>query len=262
MNAKRIDRTAALATLRPMASNRPKAREDALDGFGSTDWSLVISAKKNEDQGAALNKLCQAYWRPVYVFVRRQGLPEHDAEDATQEFFGYILERTWLDHVGEERGSFRGFLYALLRNFLSNRRRQAHAQKRGGPRAIPASFSEDKAELENLVARELDPATAYDQVWAMSVRRRALERLAQDQARSPQVIRFEALRPFLVHPPSSADYEKLAAELGQTRNQIAVALHRLSRRYGELIRTEVSSTLEDPARVETELRRLIEVLAR
>src|SRR5882672_1905760 len=142
-----------------MAGNPPKARERTLDGFGSTDWSLVLSAKQNDDQGAALNQLCHAYWRPVYVFVRRQGLAEHDAEDATQEFFAYILDRGWLDDVGEERGSFRGFLYALLRNFLNNRRRLAQAQKRGGPRAIPASFSDDKAELENVVARELDPAT-------------------------------------------------------------------------------------------------------
>ena len=244
-----------------MAGLPPKVRAENLDGFGSTDWSLVLSAQKNVDQGGALNKLCHAYWRPVYVFIRRQGLAEHDAEDATQEFFSYILERDWLDRVGEERGSFRGFLYALLRNFLSNRRRQAHAQKRGGPRLIPSSFADDKAELENLVAAELDPATAYDQVWAISVRRRALDRLAREQAGSPQAARFDALRPFLVSPPSSADYTRLATELGQTRNQIAVALHRLSRRYGELIRTEVSSTLADPTRVETELRRLIDVLS-
>jgi RNA polymerase sigma factor (sigma-70 family) len=243
-----------------MAGDPLKAREEAHDGFGSTDWSLVLSAQKNEDQGAALNKLCHAYWRPVYVFARRDGLAEHDAEDATQEFFTYILDRSWLDHAGEERGSFRGFLYALLRNFLSNRRRKDNAQKRSGPRAIPSSFNNDKAELENLVAREMDPATAYDQVWAMSVRRCALDRLADEQLRSPQGARFKALSPFLVHPPSSADYEKLASELGQSRNQIAVALHRLSRRYGELIRTEVSSTLENPAQVETELRRLIAVL--
>ena len=105
----------------------PRDRAESLDGFDSTNWSVVLAARKNEDQGAALNKLCRAYWRPVYVFIRRQGLPEHDAEDATQEFFAHILERSWLDHVGEERGSFRGFLYALLRNFLANRRRHAHA---------------------------------------------------------------------------------------------------------------------------------------
>src|SRR4051812_12911692 len=119
-----------------MPSDPPRDRPENVDGFGSTDWSLVLSAQRNEDQGASLNQLCTAYWRPVYVFVRRQGLAEHEAEDATQEFFAHILERAWLDRVGEERGSFRGFLYALLRNFLANRRRQAHAQKRGGLPAV------------------------------------------------------------------------------------------------------------------------------
>lgn len=244
-----------------MADAPTPARDDDLDGFGSTHWSLVLQAQRNEDQGAALNKLCRTYWRPVYVFSRRQGLGEHDAEDATQEFFAHILERAWLDRVGEERGSFRGFLYALLRNFLANRRRHAQAQKRGGDVVLAASFSADRPELENIVARELDPAAAFDQVWAMSVRRVALERLAREQEGAAQSARFAALRPFLVHPPSSGDYDRLAHELGQTRNQLAVALHRLSRRYSELIRTEVSATLEDPANVEIELRGLIAALS-
>jgi RNA polymerase sigma factor (sigma-70 family) len=244
-----------------MADAQPNNREESLDGFGSTNWSVVLSARRNDDQGAALNRLCRAYWRPVYVFIRRQGLVEHDAEDATQEFFAHILERSWLNRVGEERGSFRGFLYALLRNFLANRRRQAHAQKRGGPPAIPAAFAGDKADLESIIAREPDPAAAFDQVWAMSVRRAALERLAEEQSGPAQTARFQALRPFLVQPPSSSDYDQLARGLGQSRNQIAVALHRLSRRYSELIRTEVSRTLEDPTRIETELRGLIDALS-
>lgn len=245
-----------------MADTPTDHREESLDGFGSTNWSVVLKAQRNEDQGAALNKLCRAYWRPVYVFSRRQGLGEHDAEDATQEFFAHIVERSWLDQAGEARGSFRGFLYALLRNFLANRRRQAHAQKRGGTLAFAVAFAEDRPELENIVARELDPAASFDQVWAMSVRRAALDRLAREQSGTAHAARFEALRSFLVHPPSSHDYDQLARDLGQTRNQIAVALHRLSRRYSELIRTEVSRTLEDPTRVETELRTLIDALSR
>jgi RNA polymerase sigma factor (sigma-70 family) len=244
-----------------MAADRLPNRDPAIDGFGSTHWSLVLTARQTDDQGAALNQLCRAYWRPVYVFARRSGLGEHDAEDATQEFFAHLLERSWLDRVGEDRGSFRGFMYALLKNFLANRRRVAHAQKRGGVPVIPPAFFEEKPELENIVARELDPAGSYDRVWAMSVRRAALTQLAKEQTNPAQIARFEALRPFLIHPPSAGDSEMLAAQLGLSRNQIAVALHRLSRRYSELIRTEVSATLEDPRLVETELRCLIDALA-
>src|SRR5579872_5931525 len=105
-----------------MAEARIPPGEREIDGFGSTNWSLVISARQGGGQSAALNQLCRAYWRPVYVFSRRYGLSEHDAEDATQEFFAHILTREWLDRVGEDRGSFRGFLYAMLKHFLANRR--------------------------------------------------------------------------------------------------------------------------------------------
>lgn len=232
------------------------------DGFGSTNWSLVLSATVEGDGGAALNQLCRRYWRPVYVFIRRSGLPPRDAEDATQEFFAYLLERSWLKNVAPEKGSFRAFIYALLRNFLANRRRTAAAQKRGGPNAVQ-TFS-DVAEihdLEALATAEIDPRIAYDRAWATTVSQAALSALAAEQERAGFAARFKALRGFLTHPPSSADYDRLVRELGEPRNRIAVAMHRLSHRYAELIRAEIIDTLVDRSNVETELRSLIAVLA-
>src|SRR2546421_5726472 len=104
----------------------------SVDGFGSTAWSLVLAASRNDDGGPALNRLCRKYWKPVYTYARRSGLPAPDAEDVTQDFFAYLLERSWLKQVNPARGSFRAFLLTLFRNFLANHRRRQRAFKRSG----------------------------------------------------------------------------------------------------------------------------------
>jgi DNA-directed RNA polymerase specialized sigma24 family protein len=228
------------------------------NGFATTSWSLVMSATRNDDGGAALDRLCRRYWKPIYVFARRDGLRPTDAEDATQEFFAHLLDRSLLKQAGEDRGSFRGFLFATFRNFLANRRRHASAQKRGGP---PALNRVEIDELENIATTEMDPAAAYERVWAMCVTEAALKRLADEQAGTENLARFKGLRAFLTRPPGTEDYDRLVQQLGQPRNRIAVHLHRLTRRYAELIRSEVVDTLADPTTADTELRRLIEVLA-
>jgi RNA polymerase sigma-70 factor (ECF subfamily) len=226
--------------------------------FGTTSWSLVFSAAQDSDSGAALDRLCRRYWRPIYVFIRRSGLNPHDAEDATQDFFAYILDRSWLKESRPERGSFRGLVHALLRNFLANRRRGAAAQKRGGLAVfLPAELSE----LDRLATQELDPSTAYERVWATCVVQSALRHLADEQQRGGHAARFEALRVHLTRPPTTADYDHLVETLGEPRNRITVYFHRLSRRYGELIRAEIADTVTDRTEVEAELRRLVQVLS-
>jgi len=99
------------------------------DGFGSTAWSIVLAAARDVDGGAALDRLCRRYWRPVYTFARGSGLLRCDAEDATQDFFSHLLAGEWLKQADPNRGSFRAYLLTLMRNFLANRRRHDHAQK-------------------------------------------------------------------------------------------------------------------------------------
>jgi RNA polymerase sigma-70 factor (ECF subfamily) len=228
------------------------------EAFATTSWSLVVSAAQNEDGGAALDRLCHRYRKAIVVYSRRQGLSPHEAEDATQDFFAYLLAREWLGEAAPDRGSFRGFLFSLLRNFLANRRRVASAQKRGGrPAATPA----ETATIEALASGELDPAAAYDRAWALCLTEVAAARLADEQQRAGHALRFGCLRGFLTQSPTTADYDRLVRELAEPRNRIAVYLHRLTRRYGELIRAEVADTLTSGGDVDLELRRLMEVLA-
>lgn len=228
------------------------------NGFASTNWSLVLSAARNEDGGEALDRLCRRYWKAIYIYARRGGLSPADAEDATQDFFVYILERSWLKQADEKRGSFRGFLFALLRNFLGNRRRHETAQKRGGWLKFEPA---DLAELEQVAAADTDPSMAYERTWAACVARVALERLGREQENAGNTARFKELGKYLTHPPEAADYERVARSLVEPRHRLEVYLHRLTRRYGELVRAEVLDTVADPSDVEPELRRLVEVLS-
>lgn len=235
---------------------------DAGDGFGSTAWSIVLAAAGDEAAGPALDRLCRRYLRPAYAYTRRSGLPPPDAEDATQDFFRHLLATEWLKEADAARGSFRAYLLTRLRNFLSNRRRHEHAQKRGGGASF-VSLEADacERELADLPAAGADPAHAYDRAWAGCVLAGALERLAAEQAGGANAARFAAVRPYLTQPPSSGDYERLGQSLGLSRSQLAVIIHRQSRRYAELIRCEVAETLADRAELDRELRLLIDVLA-
>ena len=236
---------------------------DNTDGFASTVWSLVFAAAQDSDGKAALDRLCRRYWRPVYIFVRHSGAPRADAEDATQDFFVYLLNREWIKQADPQRGSFRAFLLTLLRNFLSNRRRHDGALKRGGAvETLPMDTDVCERELISVAANEVDPVQAFERSWAQCVLDAALERLAAEKQQAGERARFDQLRPYLTHPPGPGEYERLSESLGLPRARVAVIIHRHSRRFAELIRSEVAETLVDRTGLEVELRGLLDALAR
>jgi RNA polymerase sigma factor (sigma-70 family) len=233
------------------------------DGFASTTWSLVLAAGNAADDGRALERLCAKHWRPIYVFARRSGLSPADAEDATQEFFIELLERDWLKKADPSRGSFRAFLLALLRNFLANRRRVSQAERRGGKATILSLDGVDaERELVALAVKIADPSQAYEASWANGVLRTAWDRLAREQKDAGKITVFESLRAFVTQTPAMGDYQRLSEQLGMRRGQIALLIHRLSRRFTELIRAEVADTLVDRSELDNELRFLLEVSSR
>jgi RNA polymerase sigma-70 factor (ECF subfamily) len=224
------------------------------DGFASTVWSLILAAGNAKDGGAALEKLCQKHWRPIYVFCRRSGLSAPDAEDATQEFLVEFLERGWLKQADPNRGSFRTFLLTLLRNFLSNRRRVTQAARRGGQASLLSlSEADGERELASLAARTMDPAQAYEAAWWNDLIESAWDRLAAEQADAGKAAVFTALRPFVAQGPGGGDYQRLAEQLALPRGQVALLVHRLNRRFAELVRSEVAETLADRSDLEDEL---------
>jgi RNA polymerase sigma-70 factor (ECF subfamily) len=173
-----------------------------------------------------------------------------------------MLRRDWLRLVGPDRGSFRGFLRTSVRNFINNRHRTACAQKRGGNCAILSIDTEEcERELDRVAGSSADPAALYEKSWARCVLEAALARLAAEQSDAGRAHQFEQLRPYLTAPPAPGDYERIAAALNIPTGQVAVWVHRLSRRFTEVIRAEVAATVADRSDVETELRYLLRLVS-
>lgn len=247
-----------------MSGHEPSPLADVTsDGFSSTTWSLVLAAGKDEDGGKALEQLCRKHWRPIYVFARKNGLAPEDAEDATQEFFIDFLKRDWLKQVDPGRGRFRTFLLTLLQHFLSNRRRIGEAKRRGGGAVfLSLDEAEGERELASLADGLKDPSQAYEAAWWNDLIGSAFERLVGEQRDAGKTGQFEVLRPYLTQKPAAGDYQRLGVQLGMRQGQVALLVHRLNRRFAELIRAEVAETLSDRSDLEEELRFLRESSAR
>jgi RNA polymerase sigma-70 factor (ECF subfamily) len=232
--------------------------------FTTTHWSVVLAAGRNDvpQAQAALEKLCQTYWPPLYAYVRRRGYSPADAEDLTQEFFAWLLGRRWLERADQQRGRFRSFLLTSLSNFLANEWDKARAQKRGGGQII--SLQRDEAETRYVwgPADNLTPEQSFDWRWALTLLDQVMNRLGTEFAQDGKGELFAALKPCLLGERAAQPYAALASTLGMTEGSVKVAVYRLRQRYRQLLREEIANTVANPEEVEEEMRYLFTVLAR
>ena len=236
--------------------------------FDQTQWSLVLAAGAGDGSraDAALARLCEAYWYPLYAFVRRQGAAHHDAQDLTQAFFGKLLESRYLGDADRSRGRFRTFLLASLKHFLANEWDKRSAKKRGGGIVfVPLDAdAPDRFEREAVLpaSSECSAEEIYDRRWAHTLLERALAALRASYEANRQAEVFEALRPCLTQGKGAAPYAEVAASLGMDENAVKVAAHRLRHRYREASRAEIADTVSSEEEVEEEFQYLREVLTR
>lgn len=234
------------------------------DIFATTHWTVVLSAGRRATPEAdrALEELCRIYWYPLYAYVRRQGHSKEDAEDLTQGFFARFLERNYLEGLSSKKGRFRAFLLAALKHFLANEYDRATSQKRGGGLA-PLSLDWQDADARYHVepADQLSPDKLYDRAWAMTLLELVIARLRDECAAQSKARVFEQLRPFLMVGQSDIPYAQAAASLGWNEGAARVAVHRLRKRYRELLRAEIAQTLSEPASIEDELGVLFQAFA-
>jgi RNA polymerase sigma factor (sigma-70 family) len=230
--------------------------------FTTTHWSVVLEAQ-GESPAAheALERLCRIYWRPIYSFVRRQGLGPEEAEDVTQGFFAQLLERRKFSAIRKEKGRLRSFLLGALKYFLADGQRRAMAVKRGkGQRLIPL---QDLRVDERVEMEPADPVTAemiYERRWALTVLERVLSRLKDEYHAAHNAALFDALKQLLPDEPGSPSQAEIAARLGMTENAVRQAFYRFRQRYQSLLREEIAHTVATPGDIEDELRHLIAVL--
>ena len=232
--------------------------------FATTHWSVVLAAGDSAIPGAreALEKLCRTYWYPLYAYVRRRGHDEHDAQDLTQEFFAGFLESKALGSVDRSKGRFRAFLLAAMNHFLANEWKRGQTLKRGGAirfLSLDEVTAEERYRLEPTT--DLTPEKIYERRWALALLDQVLNRLRDESVADGKGELFEQLRPFLSDAKGAMSYADAAARTSLSEAAARQAVHRLRRRYRELMRAEIAHTVSSPQEIDEEIRHLFAVFS-
>jgi len=234
-------------------------------GFNTTHWSAVLLAGQGDSLQAAsaLEQLCRTYWYPLYAYARRQGHSPPDGQDLTQQFFAVFLQKNYFGLANPDRGRFRNFLLASFKHFLTNEYHRSRTTKRGGQCTF---LSWDEAEAEEHYRgerrNEASPDKLYEHAWALTLLDKVMKDLQQECVRSGKTRLFQALQIFLTGEESEATYEEIGRDLHMGESAVKMAVLRLRRRYGEMLRNEIAHTVGDPTMVEDELHQLMSALSR
>ena len=225
----------------------------------------MLAAKTGDSQQTdqALEKLCRAYWPPLYAYIRRDGHDPAEAQDLTQEFFARLLAREYFQNLHHQEGKFRSFLLAYVKNFLLEQRRTGRAQKRGGGCEF-ISLSQPVGEAGYLLepVDELTPIEVFDRRWAQGILEIALDRLRQEYVRRGQAALFDVLQDYQPREPGGRSYAQLGEDLGMTEAAVKWAVHQMRERHGELLREEIAQTVTRPEEIDEELRHFRALLGR
>src|SRR6476620_11977075 len=220
--------------------------------FPTTRWTLVIAAadSRRTEARSALVSLCEAYWYPLYAYIRRRGYAADQAQDLAQDFFVRVLEGRYLDRADPERGRFRAFILSSLKFFLADEADRARALKRGGGKVLSFEISSGEDRYRREPAHDETPERIFERRWALAVLDRVVERLRNEFVQHGRPEHFERLKVFLLGQ-SDAPYAALAREMNTSEGALKVAIHRLRKRYRELFRQEIADTVADSAEVES-----------
>ncbi|PWU21137.1 MAG: RNA polymerase subunit sigma-24 [Verrucomicrobia bacterium] len=232
--------------------------------FATTHWSVVLAVGQGESNQSeqALEKLCRAYWYPLYAYTRRRGCDAHQAQDLVQGFFVHFLAKNYLEGVSSERGKFRSFLLTCFNHFLSNEWDRSQTLKRGGRHTFISLHDEDAEErYTHEPATSATPDKIFERRWALAVLEHALQRLQQELATTGRAAQFERLKGFLEGEVARGDYDRAAADLKVSPGAVAMAVNRLRQRYRQLVREEVAQTVGEMSQIEEEMRHLIAALS-
>jgi len=219
---------------------------------------LQAGDSQSPEADSAMERLCQSYWYPLYVFVRRKGHGHEDASDLTQAFFARFLEKNYLRSVDANLGKFRTFLLTSMTHFLANEWDKSHAQRRGGGArmlSLDEAAADKRYQLEPV--DHASPEKIFERRWAETVMEVVINRLAVETDEK----RFEILKTFLLEDKGSLTYDAAAAELGVSITAVTSAIHRMRARFRAIMFEEIANTVAAPDAVESELRHLLAALS-
>src|SRR6266480_3576623 len=235
--------------------------------FPSTRWTIVLEAGDDEASSrqslSALSELCRIYWRPLYLFLRREGFRPDDAQDLTQGFFADLIETRAYARADPDKGRFRSFLLGTLKHFIADVRDHGRALKRGGGMVLQNLDDKATADVEAQIARatKWQAEEVYDREWAALLLRQALDRLAQECALAGKAELLTHLMPYLsATEESTIPYEEMARRAHRPVTTLRSDVARLRKRYRAILREVVRDTVFEAAEVDEELRYLCRVL--
>ena len=233
--------------------------------FATTRWSVVVEAGKSptRESQKALAVLCEAYWYPLYAFARRQGNRHEDARDLIQSFFENMLEKNGLAIANPDRGKFRSFLLGALKNFAAKQYRAETTQKRGGSTPhLSLDYSDGEKRYRCEPEDELTPDKIFERKWAITLLESVMTKLSAEQVAADKKERFEVLKMYLGGDKNRVPYAELGGRLNISAGAVKVAVHRLRKRYRELLRSEIADTVTDPDCIDEELQALFVALGK
>lgn len=242
----------------------PDRRNSAAESFRTTRWTQVSRSKADSPEGRrALAELCEAYYEPVAAFLRCELRDANVAGDLAHDFFGKMLEGGAIARADQDRGRFRSYLLGAVKHFLSHHREAMRRLKRGGGVEDVSLHDEETGELLNLPdRRELSPDAAFDRQWAITVLGHAMEALQSECAADGRSEFFDRVKPWLTGEGARGDQSALAEKYGMNPNALKVAIHRLKRRFRDLLKAEIAGTLDEPEAIKAEMQALFAALGR
>jgi RNA polymerase sigma-70 factor (ECF subfamily) len=227
--------------------------------FQTTRWTRVALAKADSDDGrTALAELCEAYYEPVVAYLRCDLRDADAARESSHAFFAEMLAGGTIATADRERGRFRSYLLGAVKHFVSRQRESARRLKRGGGAEIRALDDTEARAVAD--PQQPNPEAEFDRQWAVTVLARALEALRIECGDGSGAALFEAVKPMLTGDAVHGEQAALAASCGMNVEAFRMAAHRLKKRLRECVKTEVASTLDDPARVPEEMQALFAAL--
>jgi RNA polymerase sigma-70 factor (ECF subfamily) len=226
---------------------------------------LIVAARGGEstDSQRALADLCEAYWYPLYAFVRGQGYDADRAKDLTQGYFATLLEKDYLDQVDPEAGRFRTFLRVTMKHYLINEAEKERAMKRGGG-VVPVSLDTEEAEQRYRFepVDRLTPEQVYERRWALTLLGRVLERVGLEYEEEGSGARFDALKGYLTGEEPHFKYQEVAQSLEMSQPAVRAWVRRMRQRFGRLLRSEIAETVVDPQDIDDEVRHLLRMMGK
>jgi RNA polymerase sigma-70 factor (ECF subfamily) len=231
-------------------------------GFDTTHWSLILAARDDSsDARQALATLCEAYWYPLYAYIRRQGHDADAARDLTQSFFLSILERQDLRQVSPERGRFRSFLLAAVRHFLLNDAvRRGRLKRGGGQTAISLDLEDAESRYRHEPVDRDTPETLFNRRWALTAVQRALHGVRDSYRQRGKGHEFDVLLPSLLGDLPHGGVEHLAEALDMKAGAVRMAMSRLRQAFRHRLREEVAGTVLAAETIDGEIRYLKRLL--